>query len=91
VGKAIFEEAFHTGENPADIVKKKGLAQISDTDELRALLRDIIAANPGPLADYKGGKEKALTFFVGQVMKATRGQANPQVVNSLARTELDKA
>jgi aspartyl-tRNA(Asn)/glutamyl-tRNA(Gln) amidotransferase subunit B len=91
VGKAIFEEAFRTGENPADIVKKKGLAQISDTDELRALLRDIIAANPGPLADYKGGKEKALTFFVGQVMKATRGQANPQVVNSLARTELDKA
>ena len=91
VGKAIFEEAFRTGENPADIVKKKGLAQISDTDELRALLRDIIAANPGPLADYKGGKEKALTFFVGQVMKTTRGQANPQVVNSLARTELDKA
>ncbi len=91
VGKAVFEETFRTGENPADIVKKKGLEQISDTDELRAMLRDIIAANPGPLADYKGGKEKALTFFVGQVMKATRGQANPQVVNSLAREELDNA
>ncbi len=91
VGKAVFEEAFRTGESPADIVKKKGLAQISDTDELRTMLRGIIAANPGPLADYKGGKEKALTFFVGQVMKATKGQGNPQVVNALAREELDKA
>jgi len=91
VGKAVFEESFRTGEDPSDIVKKKGLAQISDTDELRTMLHDIIAKNPGPLADYKGGKEKALTFFVGQVMKATRGQANPQVVNSLAREELDKA
>jgi aspartyl-tRNA(Asn)/glutamyl-tRNA(Gln) amidotransferase subunit B len=55
------------------------------------MLKSIIAANPGPLSDYKGGKEKALTFFVGQVMKATKGQANPQIVNSLAREELDKA
>ncbi len=91
VGKAVFEESFRTGENPADIVKKKGLAQISDTDELRTMLRGIIAANPGPLADYKSGKEKALTFFIGQVMKATKGQANPQVVNALAREELDNA
>ena len=91
VGKAVFEESFRTGENPADIVKRRGLAQISDTDELRTMLRGIIAANPGPLADYKSGKEKALTFFIGQVMKATKGQANPQVVNTLAREELDKA
>ena len=91
VGKSVFEETFRTGVNPADIVSKKGLAQISDTDELRQMLQSIIVANPGPLADYKGGKEKALTFFVGQVMKATKGQANPQIVNSLAREELDKA
>ena len=91
VGKAVFEESFRTGENPSDIVKRKGLAQISDTDELRALLRRIIEANPGPLADYKGGKQKTLTFFVGQVMKATKGQANPQIVNALAKEELDKA
>lgn len=91
VGKAVFEETFRTGENPTDIVKKKGLAQISDSDELRTLLRSIIAANPGPLADYKGGKEKALTFFIGQMMKATKGQANPQVAGALAREELDKA
>ena len=87
----VFEESFRTGENPADIVKRKGLAQISDTDQLRALLRNIIEANPGPVADYKGGKQKALTFFVGQVMKATKGQANPQIVNALAKEELDKA
>ena len=91
VGKMVFEESFRTGENPADIVKRKGLAQISDTDQLRALLRNIIEANPGPVADYKGGKQKALTFFVGQVMKATKGQANPQIVNALAKEELDKA
>ena len=91
VGKAVFEESFRTGENPSDIVKRKGLAQINDTDELRALLRSIIEANPGPVTDYKGGKAKALTFFVGQVMKATKGQANPQIVNALAKEELDKA
>ena len=91
VGKAVFEESFRTGENPSDIVKRKGLAQINDTDELRTLLRSIIEANPGPVADYKGGKAKALTFFVGQVMKATKGQANPQIVNALAKEELDKA
>ena len=91
VAKGVFEEAFRSGDNPEDIVKSKGLAQISDTDEIRSLLKDIIAKNPGPVADYKGGKQKALTFFVGQVMKATRGQANPQIVNQLALEELDKA
>ena len=91
VAKAVFEESFRTGESPAAIVEKKGLAQISDTDEIRSMIKDIIAKNPGPVADYKGGKGKALTFFVGQVMKQTKGQANPQVVNEIALEELDKA
>jgi len=91
VAKAVFEEAFRTGEKPGDIVSSKGLAQISDAEHIRALLREVITNNPGPVADYKGGKQKALTFFVGQVMKATKGQANPQVVNTIAREELDKA
>ena len=73
------------------IVDKKGLAQISDSGELLTMIQDIIAANPGPVADYKGGKEKALTFFVGQVMKATRGKANPKIVNEIVREELDRA
>lgn len=91
VAKAVFEESFKTGEAPEDIVRKKGLEQISNSDELRAMLKSIIEQNPGPVADYKGGKQKALTFFVGQVMKATKGQANPQILNELAREELDKA
>ncbi len=91
VAKAVFEESFRTGEAPSSIVDRKGLAQISDTDAIRAMMRDIIAKNPGPVADYKGGKGKALTFFVGQVMKLTKGQANPQVVNAIALEELDKA
>ena len=91
VAKSVFEESFRTGESPAAIVEKKGLAQISDSDEIRSMIRDIIAKNPGPVVDFKGGKQKALTFFVGQVMKATKGQANPQVVNSIALEELDKA
>jgi len=91
VAKAVFEESFRTGEAPSSIVGRKGLAQISDTDAIRTMMRDIIAKNPGPVADYKGGKGKALTFFVGQVMKLTKGQANPQVVNAIALEELDKA
>jgi aspartyl-tRNA(Asn)/glutamyl-tRNA(Gln) amidotransferase subunit B len=91
VGKAVFEDVFRTGEDPDVIVDKKGLAQISDSDELRAMIKDIIAANPGPVADYKGGKAKALTFFVGQAMKATRGKANPKIVNEIVREELDRA
>jgi aspartyl-tRNA(Asn)/glutamyl-tRNA(Gln) amidotransferase subunit B len=91
VAKAVFEESFRTAASPAAIVETKGLAQISDTGELRTMIRDIIANNPGPVADFKGGKAKALTFFVGQVMKLTRGQANPQVVNAIALEELDKA
>ncbi|MGI5849629.1 MAG: Asp-tRNA(Asn)/Glu-tRNA(Gln) amidotransferase subunit GatB [Christensenellales bacterium] len=91
VGKTVFEEVFRTGENPEAIIRKKGLAQISDTEEIRAMVKDIIANNPGPVADYKGGKQKALIFFIGQVMKATKGQANPTIVNEIALEELKKA
>lgn len=91
VGKTVFEEVFRTGEDPGVIVDKKGLAQISNTDEIRDMIKDIIANNPGPVADYKGGKKKALTFFVGQVMKATKGKANPKVVNEIASEELNNA
>ena len=91
VGKAVFEEAFKTGEDPEKIVQRKGLGQINDTDEIRNLIKDIITKNPGPVADFKGGKQKALTFFVGQVMKATKGQANPKTVNEIALEELKKA
>jgi len=91
VAKSVLEEVFRNGGSPAEIVARKGLAQINDTDAIRSLIRDIILANPGPVADYKGGKTKALTFFVGQVMKAMGGKANPKSVNEIAVEELDKA
>lgn len=91
VGKTVFEEVFRTGEDPGAIVDKKDLAQINNTDEIRDMIKDIIANNPGPVADFKGGKKKALTFFVGQVMKATKGKANPKAVNEIALEELNNA
>ncbi len=91
VGKSVFEEVFRTGEDPEAIVNKKGLSQISDSGKIRDMVKDIITNNPGPVADFKGGKQKALTFFVGQVMKATKGQANPQIVNEIVVEELKKA
>ena len=90
VAKSVFEEVFCSGGSPAEIVERKGLAQINDTDAIRAMIRDVIANNPGPVADYKGGKKKALTFFVGQVMKAMGGKANPKTVNEIAAEELEK-
>ena len=91
VAKAVFEEVFRNGGSPAQIVESKGLKQINDTDAIREMIRGIIASNPGPVADYKGGKKKALTFFVGQVMKAMGGKANPKTVNEIAEEELDNA
>lgn len=91
VGKSVFEEVFRTGEDPEAIVNRKGLSQLSDSGKIRDMVREIIANNPGPVADFKGGKQKALTFFVGQVMKATKGQANPQIVNEIVLEELNKA
>jgi aspartyl-tRNA(Asn)/glutamyl-tRNA(Gln) amidotransferase subunit B len=91
VGKGVFEDVFRTGEDPEAIVNKKGLAQLNDTDEIRAMIKQAIADNPGPVADFKGGKQKAILFFVGQVMKATKGQANPQIVDEIALEELNEA
>ncbi len=89
VGKSVFEEAFKTGKKPEAIVEEKGLTQISDTGELEAMIKEIIAANPKPVEDYKSGNKKALTFFVGQVMKATKGKANPKIVNEIILKEID--
>ncbi len=90
VAKSVFEEVFRRGGSPEKIVEEKGLAQISDTGAIREMICSIISANPGPVADYKGGKKKAITFFVGQVMKAMGGKANPAIVNKIAEEELDK-
>jgi aspartyl-tRNA(Asn)/glutamyl-tRNA(Gln) amidotransferase subunit B len=87
--KQVFEEMFRTGEAPAAVVETLGLTQVSDSDELTRIVDEVIAANPKPVADYKGGKPSAAGRLVGEVMKATRGRANPGVVNALMRERLD--
>ncbi len=86
--KAVFEEMFHTGKGAGEIVTEKKLSQISDTGEIREVVKRVIADNAGAVADYASGKQQALTFIVGQVMKATKGRANPGVVGGIVREEL---
>lgn len=89
IAKDVFEIMFETGQSAADIVEEKGLKQVSDTGALDAIIKEIIEANPGQVEQYRGGKDKLFGFFVGQVMKATKGQANPAVVNELLKAVLD--
>ncbi|MGE5617931.1 MAG: Asp-tRNA(Asn)/Glu-tRNA(Gln) amidotransferase subunit GatB [Sphingomonadaceae bacterium] len=86
--KEVFEEMFNTGEPAGEIVKEKGLTQISDTAHLELVVDDVIKNNPQAVADYRAGKAPAIGFLVGQVMKLTRGQANPGVVNKLLKDKL---
>jgi aspartyl-tRNA(Asn)/glutamyl-tRNA(Gln) amidotransferase subunit B len=88
IGKQIFPELFAQGGDPEELVKKKGLVQISDTSALEAAIDAVLAASPSEVEAYKGGKTKLMGFFVGQVMKATRGQANPGLVNELLAKKL---
>jgi aspartyl-tRNA(Asn)/glutamyl-tRNA(Gln) amidotransferase subunit B len=88
MAKEVFAEMFSTGRDPAEIVKERGMAQISDAGELEAIVDRAIFAHPGPVAEFKAGKGKALAFLVGQVMKATAGKANPQIVNQILRRKL---
>lgn len=88
IGKTVIEEMYHTGKDAKTIVKEKGLAQISDEGELDKIVSDVITNNPKSVADYQSGKESAIGFLVGQVMKATKGQANPGLVNKLLKEKL---
>jgi aspartyl-tRNA(Asn)/glutamyl-tRNA(Gln) amidotransferase subunit B len=83
MAKDIFADMIQSGDAPGAVVERKGLRQISDESELEAIARAIIEQNPGQAAGYRAGKHKLMGFFVGQVMKATRGKANPQVLNQL--------
>jgi len=88
IAKTVFEEMARTGGNPAEIIQRMGLAQVSDETSLGALIDGILAANPKQVAEYRSGKTRVLGFLVGQIMKETRGQANPQVVNELLQKKL---
>ncbi len=86
--KEVFEESFRTGKAPSKIVADRGMTQISDEAALSGIIEDVIAANSKVAEDFQAGKEAALGFLVGQVMKETRGQANPAIVNKLLREKL---
>ena len=88
MAKDVIEEMYKSGKSPQDIIKEKGLVQITDEGELIKTITTIIEANPNQLKDFRGGKEKLFGFFVGQVMKATQGKANPQLVNDLLKKML---
>jgi aspartyl-tRNA(Asn)/glutamyl-tRNA(Gln) amidotransferase subunit B len=83
IAKDVFAAMYRSGDSPGVVIEREGLAQISDEAALEAIARQIIDANPGQAAAYRAGKHQVLGFFVGQVMKATRGQANPRLVNGL--------
>ncbi|TWA93396.1 aspartyl/glutamyl-tRNA(Asn/Gln) amidotransferase subunit B [Azospirillum brasilense] len=88
IAKEVFEAMFETGEKPADIVEKKGLRQVTDTGAIEASIDAVLAANADKVAEFRSGKDKLFGFFVGQVMKATQGKANPALVNEILMTKL---
>jgi aspartyl-tRNA(Asn)/glutamyl-tRNA(Gln) amidotransferase subunit B len=89
IAKTVFDEMLVSSKSPEVIIGEKGFVQISDASALELSIRKIIDANPSEVAAYKGGKTKLLGFFVGQVMKETKGQANPGMVNDLVKKLLD--
>jgi len=88
IGKTVFAQMIETGERPQAIVKAKGLVQVTDSSAIAGFVDAVIAANPQVIAEYKSGKEKALQFLVGQVMKSSRGKANPPLVIDLLKERL---
>jgi aspartyl-tRNA(Asn)/glutamyl-tRNA(Gln) amidotransferase subunit B len=88
LAKEIFPKMFSSGEAPRAIMEKEGLTQISDTGALEKIIDDVIAGNPKQVEQFKSGKTQVAGFLVGQVMKASRGQANPEAVNELLRRKL---
>ncbi|HET7113793.1 MAG TPA: Asp-tRNA(Asn)/Glu-tRNA(Gln) amidotransferase subunit GatB, partial [Pyrinomonadaceae bacterium] len=88
--KDVLVEMFKTGKGAEAIVAEQGLVQVSDTGEIDSLIDEVISANPGQLASYRAGKEALFGFFVGQVIKASKGKANPKIVNDRLRAKLQE-
>jgi aspartyl-tRNA(Asn)/glutamyl-tRNA(Gln) amidotransferase subunit B len=86
--KTVFEEMFHSGKPAREIVAEKGLTQISDASAVEEVVRQVVDSNAPAVADFKAGKEQAVKFLVGQVMKATKGRANPKLVTEILRQKL---
>ncbi|MBI5152465.1 Asp-tRNA(Asn)/Glu-tRNA(Gln) amidotransferase GatCAB subunit B, partial [Candidatus Peregrinibacteria bacterium] len=81
----IFEEMYHTGRGPDEIIKEKGLKQVSDTSAIEKTCKGVIEKNPDVVAEYRSGKEKVFGFLVGQVMKELKGQGNPASINEILK------
>ena len=88
IAKTVMEEMYNSGKDPQQIIQEKGLVQISNTDEIEKIVSKVIEENPKPVAQYRLGKTGNFGFFVGQVMKATGGRANPQTVNDILKKKL---
>jgi len=88
IAKTVFDEMYKTGNDAAEIVKEKGLVQISDSSEIENVVDEIIAKSPKEVERFKAGDDKLIGFFVGQAMKATKGKANPQMLNNLLKKKL---
>ncbi|EGO65564.1 Asp-tRNA(Asn)/Glu-tRNA(Gln) amidotransferase subunit GatB [Acetonema longum] len=88
IAKTVFEEMWNSGKDAGIIVQEQGLVQISNEAEIIAIVDGVIAANPQSVADFKAGKERAIGFLVGQIMKQTKGRANPELVNKLLRERI---
>jgi aspartyl-tRNA(Asn)/glutamyl-tRNA(Gln) amidotransferase subunit B len=88
IAKTVFEEMFLSGKMPADIVREKGLVQITDEGAITSIVDQVISGNPQSVEDYRKGKDKAIGFLVGQVMKLSKGKANPELVNRLLKEKM---
>ncbi|HWI60987.1 MAG TPA: Asp-tRNA(Asn)/Glu-tRNA(Gln) amidotransferase GatCAB subunit B, partial [Symbiobacteriaceae bacterium] len=90
IAKTVFEKMIETGKDAETIVKEEGLTQVADEGELLKIALEIVSANPKVVEDWKSGKASAVQWFVGQMMKATRGRANPQLALKLVTEALEK-
>ncbi len=88
IGKTVFQEMWKTGQSAEKIIKEKNLVQITDTSAIEKIIQEVLDANPSQVADYRGGRTKLFGFFVGAVMKASKGQANPETVNQILTEKL---
>jgi aspartyl-tRNA(Asn)/glutamyl-tRNA(Gln) amidotransferase subunit B len=89
-GKKVFVKMFETGRSAGDVIAAEGLSQISDAGAIERVAREVVKKNPGNVEKYKSGNEGVFKFFVGQVMRETRGQANPQLVNEVVKRILSE-
>jgi aspartyl-tRNA(Asn)/glutamyl-tRNA(Gln) amidotransferase subunit B len=88
IAKDVFAAMTETGKDSDTIIDEKGLKQVTDTGAIEAIINEVMANNPDNVAAYRGGKDKLFGFFVGQVMKASQGKANPAIVNDLLKEKL---